>query len=257
MRAWPVAGERCPETAMIVMSIPSCRHCLSASVGPQLRTRIDNVRGERPRTAILASASPDPRRARSAFLHVRCLSSTEPEGWQLRRSSCVEIGANRRPGWLRSSAPPRLGPLIAGCSAHSNETLPDALCRNGKGRLNAEFGYRPGIGRSCLLPAVPIKDALKVFTGDRLVGALAQVAARGWGPHVSMPQSPSHGHPAHPVTNNCRVAHALPRSRAPRRGRALVRLAGRRCGARSPPVTARPAKHLTAVRGGAEPGRGW
>jgi len=63
MRAWPVAGERCPETAMIVMSIPSCRHFLSASLDPQFRTRIDNVRGDRPRTAILTSASPDPRRA--------------------------------------------------------------------------------------------------------------------------------------------------------------------------------------------------
>jgi len=257
MRAWPVAGERCPETAMIVMSIPSCRHCLSASVDLQFRTRIDNVRGERPRTAILASASPDPRRARSAFLHVRCLSSTEPEGWQLRRSSCVEIGANRRPGWLRSSAPPRLGPLIAGCSAHSNETLPDALCRNGKGRLNAQFGYRPGIGRSCLLPAVPYQGCAQGFHGrpaGRCTGA--GCGARMGSPCLHATVAIARP-PGPPVTNNCRVAHALPRSRAPRRGRALVRLAGRRCGARSPPVTARPAKHLTAVRGGTEPGRGW
>jgi len=48
VKAWPVAGERCPEKAVIVISIPNCRHCLSALVSPQFRTRIDNVRGGRP-----------------------------------------------------------------------------------------------------------------------------------------------------------------------------------------------------------------
>jgi hypothetical protein len=83
-----------PETAVIVMSVPSCRHCLSAPVRPQFRTRIDNVRGARPVQRYRPPASSDLRRARSAFLHVRYLSSAEPEGWPLSRSSCVEIGAN-------------------------------------------------------------------------------------------------------------------------------------------------------------------
>lgn len=43
-----MAGKPCPETAVIVMSVPNCRRSLSASVGPQFRTRIDNVRGEQP-----------------------------------------------------------------------------------------------------------------------------------------------------------------------------------------------------------------
>jgi hypothetical protein len=73
---------------------------------------------------------------------------------------------------------------------------------------NSAFGRESAAAAYC--PPFPIKDALKVFMGDRLVGPMARVAARGWGPHVSMPQSPSHGHRAHPVTNNCRVAHALP-----------------------------------------------
>ena len=158
-------------------------------------------------------------------------------------------------GWLRSSALLRPGPLIAGCSARSNETLPNALCRNGKVRLNAQFGNRPGIGRSCLLLAVPHQGCAQGFHGrssGRCAGA--GCGARGWGPHVSMSQPLSPGPPGH------QQLQGRPRptliARSPARP-ASVQLTGRRCGARSPPVTARPAQHLTAVRGGVESGRGW
>jgi hypothetical protein len=102
-----VTEERCPETAVIVMSIPSCRHRLSAPVGPQFRTRIDNVHGRRPVQRYRPLKNPRIRAVPEAFLHVRYFSSAEPEGWQLSRSSCVEIGAN---------APSEIGSLLQGCT---------------------------------------------------------------------------------------------------------------------------------------------
>ena len=144
----------------------------------------------------------------------------------------TERGKNLEPvahkpayGWLRGSAPLRPGPLVAGCSTRSNGPLPDALCRNGKGRLNAQFGYRPGNRRQLPIarrPALRMRSRFHGRSAGRSTGARCGAPDGVPCLHVTVL---SHGPLRAPATYNCSVARPL--IACSRHDRAPVPLAGR------------------------------
>ena len=95
-----VAGERCPETASIVRSVPDCRDLLSSLDNSKFWTRIDNGCDERPVQRDRPLHYPGPCRNCGVFLHVTLLWSLE----------LAAISYPELPAW-KSALPTRQGSL--------------------------------------------------------------------------------------------------------------------------------------------------